>query len=361
MDDRQSYWSRRVGRRGVLRATGLGATGLAGAALLGCGPDDDVAPGVPGAPDTNGVEAPVGEVRVEPGLYDGPVPATQAEQNAAEHAREGGTLLVRYLDPPRMDMNRTLSCTIYRTLGYTNNKLTREVLGANADPVEVELEPDLAESWEVEDDGQRFVYHLREGVMTHDKPPTNGREFTSDDVVASLEMYHAGGSQQDVYADVASMKGGFNRWKDEGRPWEQPVTLTHEQMNRYKRHILLPEVGVEGQAKLLASKVLLLGAGGLGRPERSVAELLGRAGDGGRLRRSQRLEAGKCHTEVRRGSHGGEPYVTRRDARRSGSKRRHDPDVPSSDAVGTMAARPHGSLKSRSLWTMRGVAASHSP
>jgi molybdopterin/thiamine biosynthesis adenylyltransferase/rhodanese-related sulfurtransferase len=68
------------------------------------------------------------------------------------------------------------------------------------------------------------------------------------------------------YADVVSVKGGFNRWKDEGRPWEQPVTLTHEQMNRYKRHILLPEVGVEGQAKLLASKVLLLGAGGLGSP-----------------------------------------------------------------------------------------------
>ncbi len=68
------------------------------------------------------------------------------------------------------------------------------------------------------------------------------------------------------YADVVSVKGGFNRWKDEGRPWEQPVTLTHEQMNRYKRHILLPEVGVEGQAKLLNSKVLLLGAGGLGSP-----------------------------------------------------------------------------------------------
>ncbi len=68
------------------------------------------------------------------------------------------------------------------------------------------------------------------------------------------------------YADVVSVKGGFNRWKDEGRPWEQPVTLTHEQMNRYKRHILLPEVGVEGQAKLLNSKVLLLGAGGHGSP-----------------------------------------------------------------------------------------------
>src|SRR6478752_632372 len=68
------------------------------------------------------------------------------------------------------------------------------------------------------------------------------------------------------YTDVVSMDGGFGRWKDEGRPWTTPVTLTPEQKIRYQRHLLLPEVGVEGQAKLLASKVLLLGAGGLGSP-----------------------------------------------------------------------------------------------
>ncbi|MDQ3737652.1 MAG: molybdopterin-synthase adenylyltransferase MoeB, partial [Actinomycetota bacterium] len=68
------------------------------------------------------------------------------------------------------------------------------------------------------------------------------------------------------YTDVVSMDGGFGRWKDEGRPWTTPVTLTADQKQRYKRHLMLPEVGVEGQAKLLASKVLLLGAGGLGSP-----------------------------------------------------------------------------------------------
>jgi molybdopterin/thiamine biosynthesis adenylyltransferase len=68
------------------------------------------------------------------------------------------------------------------------------------------------------------------------------------------------------YTDVVSMIGGFGRWKDEGRPWTTPVTLSADQKNRYMRHLLLPEVGVEGQAKLLASKVLLLGAGGLGSP-----------------------------------------------------------------------------------------------
>jgi molybdopterin/thiamine biosynthesis adenylyltransferase/rhodanese-related sulfurtransferase len=68
------------------------------------------------------------------------------------------------------------------------------------------------------------------------------------------------------YADVVSMDGGFGRWKDEGRPWKQPVVLSADQRNRYMRHLLLPEVGTEGQVKLLDAKVLLLGAGGLGSP-----------------------------------------------------------------------------------------------
>ena len=68
------------------------------------------------------------------------------------------------------------------------------------------------------------------------------------------------------YQDVASLAGGFNRWKDEGRAWRVPQTLTPEQRNRYQRHLLLPEVSEAGQLKLLDSKVLLLGAGGLGSP-----------------------------------------------------------------------------------------------
>src|SRR5579884_629801 len=68
------------------------------------------------------------------------------------------------------------------------------------------------------------------------------------------------------YSDVASMSGGFNQWKNEGRDWVTPKSLSAEQRNRYHRHLLLPEVGDAGQQKLLDSKVLLLGAGGLGSP-----------------------------------------------------------------------------------------------
>jgi molybdopterin/thiamine biosynthesis adenylyltransferase/rhodanese-related sulfurtransferase len=68
------------------------------------------------------------------------------------------------------------------------------------------------------------------------------------------------------YTDVVSVKGGFNKWKDEGRDWKAPRVLNPDQRNRYQRHLLLPEVGEEGQLKLLDAKVLLLGAGGLGSP-----------------------------------------------------------------------------------------------
>ncbi len=68
------------------------------------------------------------------------------------------------------------------------------------------------------------------------------------------------------YENVVSMAGGFAAWKDKGYPWKQERQFTPEQLTRYSRHFLLPEVGEEGQAKLLDAKVLLIGAGGLGSP-----------------------------------------------------------------------------------------------
>jgi molybdopterin/thiamine biosynthesis adenylyltransferase/rhodanese-related sulfurtransferase len=68
------------------------------------------------------------------------------------------------------------------------------------------------------------------------------------------------------YENVESMTGGITLWKDRGYELEQPRALSPEQRERYSRHLLLPEVGAEGQQKLLDAKVLLLGAGGLGSP-----------------------------------------------------------------------------------------------
>ena len=68
------------------------------------------------------------------------------------------------------------------------------------------------------------------------------------------------------YTNVASMAGGFARWKELGLPFQIPRTLSAEQKRRYSRHLLVPEVGEAGQVRLLESKVLLVGAGGLGSP-----------------------------------------------------------------------------------------------
>ena len=68
------------------------------------------------------------------------------------------------------------------------------------------------------------------------------------------------------YENVESMTGGITLWKDRGYEVQTPRTLTARAAERYSRHLLLPEVGIEGQQKLLDAKVLLLGAGGLGSP-----------------------------------------------------------------------------------------------
>jgi molybdopterin/thiamine biosynthesis adenylyltransferase/rhodanese-related sulfurtransferase len=68
------------------------------------------------------------------------------------------------------------------------------------------------------------------------------------------------------YTNVKSLAGGFTGWKRAGLPWEMPAVLRPDQESRYSRHTMLPEIGVTGQQKLLASKVALIGAGGLGSP-----------------------------------------------------------------------------------------------
>ena len=95
------------------------------------------------------------------------------------------------------------------------------------------------------------------------------------DKTAKIVAYCAGGTRSALaaatlselgYTNVETANPGFVRWKDLNYPIEYPPQLTDAQRERYSRHILLPEVGEVGQAKLLQSKVLLLGAGGLGSP-----------------------------------------------------------------------------------------------
>jgi molybdopterin/thiamine biosynthesis adenylyltransferase/rhodanese-related sulfurtransferase len=106
------------------------------------------------------------------------------------------------------------------------------------------------------------------------------------------------------FGDVLSISGGFTQWKQNGHEWKTPRTLSAQQLERYSRHTLIPEVGEEGQLKLLDSKVLLIGAGGLGSP---AAMYLAAAGvgtlgiiDGDVVDRSN-LQRQILHTEDRIG------------------------------------------------------------
>jgi sulfur-carrier protein adenylyltransferase/sulfurtransferase len=92
---------------------------------------------------------------------------------------------------------------------------------------------------------------------------------------AEIVVYCAGGVRSAFaaktlaelgYSNVSSMAGGFTRWRDLGFDFTVPKVLTAEQRDRYSRHLILPEVGEAGQRKFLESKVLSIGAGGLGSP-----------------------------------------------------------------------------------------------
>jgi len=101
-------------------------------------------------------------------------------------------------------------------------------------------------------------------------------EAAAPDRDANVVLYCASGQRSALaahtlrellgYSNVRSMAGGITLWKDRGYKVELPRKLTIEQKERYGRHLLLPEIGAAGQAKLLDAKVLLLGAGGLGSP-----------------------------------------------------------------------------------------------
>jgi molybdopterin/thiamine biosynthesis adenylyltransferase/rhodanese-related sulfurtransferase len=160
----------------------------------------------------------------------------------------------------------------FRDLLNATKASIREVTTAEADELrhaENAIVLDVREPDEYEQGAVPGSMHIPRGTLE-----TN-IEMRVPDHSTPLVVLCAGGTrsafaaqtlEQLGYDDVVSVIGGFNQWKDEGRDWKIPAALSSEQRNRYKRHLLLPEVGETGQQELLDAKVLLLGAGGLGSP-----------------------------------------------------------------------------------------------
>jgi molybdopterin/thiamine biosynthesis adenylyltransferase/rhodanese-related sulfurtransferase len=160
----------------------------------------------------------------------------------------------------------------YRDLLKQTKQQIREVTTAEADELRTHAGTvvlDVREPDEVDQGAIPGSLHIARGNLE------SNVESRITDRDAPVVIFCAGGNRSAFaaqtltemgYTDVVSVIGGFNRWKDEGRDWRVPRGLTPEQRNRYARHLLLPEVDVDGQLKLLDAKVLLLGAGGLGSP-----------------------------------------------------------------------------------------------
>jgi molybdopterin/thiamine biosynthesis adenylyltransferase/rhodanese-related sulfurtransferase len=148
----------------------------------------------------------------------------------------------------------------------------REVTTAEAD--ELRKEPgavvlDVREPDEYEQGAVPGAVHIPRGQLesnVENRIPDHDTPIIAQCAGGTRSAFAAKTLGELGYTNVVSMAGGFNKWKDEGRDWKAPQVLSPDQRNRYSRHLLLPEVGEEGQLKLLDAKVLLLGAGGLGSP-----------------------------------------------------------------------------------------------
>ncbi|MGH8809332.1 MAG: ThiF family adenylyltransferase, partial [Noviherbaspirillum sp.] len=128
---------------------------------------------------------------------------------------------------------------------------------------------DVREADEIAQGSPLGAYRLGRGFLelrVEDSVPDLDRPVVTMCNSGVRSLFAAEELQRLGYRQLYSMTGGFSRWKNEGLPFETPQRLDPHARERYARHLMMPEVGEAGQMKLLNSKVLLIGAGGLGSP-----------------------------------------------------------------------------------------------
>ncbi|MXW34712.1 MAG: ABC transporter substrate-binding protein [Chloroflexi bacterium] len=232
------FWSLELNRRALLRGGALGGVGLAAAALIGCGgddDDDDTTSTAPASGATSGssttattststdtsngdddsadstkpsgdsedaseqVEA-LGEWIKDPDL---PYPFNYPEPNKVP--KPGGVMKVatswdyQTIDPVTSAAGGTVTVP-----NVTYNRLLGIVRGPAADPYKLELEPELAQSWERSPDGLTFTFNITPGITWQNVPPLSGRAFTADDAKFAIERYANEGVHQAYYNNAAT-------------------------------------------------------------------------------------------------------------------------------------------------------------
>ena len=226
------WWESGLNRRTLLRGGMLGGVGLAAAALIGCGggDDDDDDDATTATTQTSGSststgtadassattttasgdgdgdgadEAPVqgdGMLVQDPNLpypYQFPEPATTPKPGGT--LKVGVTFDVANFDPTVSSAGGTITVP-----NMTYNRLLGFVGGPSFDPFKLELEPELASSWERTPDGQTFTFQIRDDVAWQNIAPLNGRPFVADDVKYAHDRYAAEGAHKSYWANISS-------------------------------------------------------------------------------------------------------------------------------------------------------------
>jgi peptide/nickel transport system substrate-binding protein len=174
-----TYWTRRLGRRTVLRGAAIGAGSLGILGGLACSSNNkNIA--------ASATIAAAGGSPVAGAARSGsPVAAGSAP---AATIKRGGTInLMADADPPHLDFHRTVSTPVAQWCTLVYNRLLRYRQGPDVDPNAFEIEPDLATAMPEQPDPLTYVFKLPAGVKFHNKAPVNGRELTADDVRTSFE------------------------------------------------------------------------------------------------------------------------------------------------------------------------------
>lgn len=119
--------------------------------------------------------------------------ANQPRAWTEKDSRRGGELVFAHVsDPPHLNPLLTTSYSMLAATGPVYSRLIRPKGGDYDDPFDPELVPDLAESWEITDQGKTIRFKLRQGVKWHNTPPVSGQEFTTEDVRATFEAWSNG-------------------------------------------------------------------------------------------------------------------------------------------------------------------------
>jgi molybdopterin/thiamine biosynthesis adenylyltransferase/rhodanese-related sulfurtransferase len=138
----------------------------------------------------------------------------------------------------------------------------RELLGSDRPPALV----DIREEWELEAGTIAGSQHIPMAVVGARLDPERDRHIVLYCSHGNRSLRLARAMHEHGFEDVVSLAGGITAWAEAGLPVELPGGLDDAQRIRYSRHVLIPEIGVAGQSRLLAASVLVVGAGGLGSP-----------------------------------------------------------------------------------------------